>query len=101
MREVIHQGEILKIEKIKVPVLVVSKDFFNRTGEVFACPIYREGTPGPLHIWIHGKEVDGYAQCEKMALLDMQVRGYAKVDRVPPGEMMDIVDAIQGIFDYI
>ena len=27
--ELLHQGDILKIEKIKHPVLVVSKDFFN------------------------------------------------------------------------
>ena len=27
--EFLHQGDILKIEKIKHPVLVVSKDFFN------------------------------------------------------------------------
>ena len=26
--EILHQGDILKIEKIKHPVLVVSKDFF-------------------------------------------------------------------------
>ena len=30
--EFLHQGDILKIEKIKHPVLVVSKDFFNTSG---------------------------------------------------------------------
>lgn len=28
MQEGIHQGEILKFEKIKLPVLVISKDFY-------------------------------------------------------------------------
>ena len=37
MREKICQGDILKIEKIKLPVLVVSKDFFNQTGEIIGC----------------------------------------------------------------
>lgn len=32
--EHLHQGDILKIEKIKHPVLVVSKDFFNTSGEM-------------------------------------------------------------------
>ena len=34
----VHQGDILKIEKIKIPVLVVSKDFFNQTGEIIGWP---------------------------------------------------------------
>ena len=33
------QGDILRIEKIKHPVLAVSKDFFNTSGEVIDCPI--------------------------------------------------------------
>ena len=32
--ERVHQGDILKIERIKKPVLVVSKDFFNQTHEI-------------------------------------------------------------------
>lgn len=32
----IHQGDILKIERVKFPVLVVSKDFFNQSGELLA-----------------------------------------------------------------
>ena len=32
--EYLHQGDILRIEKIKHPVLVVSKDFFNMSGEI-------------------------------------------------------------------
>ena len=39
--EFLHQGDILKIEKIKHPVLVVSKDFFNTSGEIIGCPIIR------------------------------------------------------------
>ena len=29
MKEFVHQGDILKVENIKSPVLVTSKDFFN------------------------------------------------------------------------
>ena len=41
--EVLHQGDILKIEKIKHPVLIVSKDFFNTSGEIIGCPIINKG----------------------------------------------------------
>ena len=46
MSEELHQGDILKIEHIKKPVLVVSKDFFNQTYEIIGCPIYEKEKQG-------------------------------------------------------
>ena len=99
--EHLHQGDILKIEKIRHPVLVVSKDFFNTSHEIIGCPIMKDSMPGPLHIWLSTEENEGYIQCEKLALLDLSVRGYKKVDRLPIPEMINVSDAIQGIFEYI
>lgn len=47
------------------------------------------------------EENEGYIQCEKLALLDLSVRGYKKVDRLPLSDMMNVSDAIQGIFEYL
>lgn len=99
--EDLHQGDILKIEKIKHPVLVVSKDFFNTSGEIIGCPIIQDSTPGPLHIWMSTNKTHGFIHCEKLALLDISVRGHQKVDRLPFAEMINVSDAIQGIFEYI
>lgn len=99
--EVLHQGDILKIEKIKHPVLVVSKDFFNQSGEIIGCPIIKDSIPGPLHIGMSTDENEGYIQCEKLALLDVSIRGYKRIDRLPIFEMMNVSDAIQSIFEYI
>ena len=101
MAAFVHQGDILNIEKINHPVLVVSKDFFNTTGEIIGCQICKISTPGPLHISISGEEVEGYVQCEKIALLDLSVRGFKKIDRISIGDIMNITDALQGIFEYI
>ena len=59
MSEELHQGDILKIEHIKKPVLVVSKDFFNQTFEIIGCPINEKGEAGALHIHIKTDNVDG------------------------------------------
>lgn len=99
--EVLHQGDILKIEKIKHPVLVASKDFFNTSGQIIGCPIINPSIPGPLHIWTSTDESEGYIQCEKLALLDLTIRGYKKIDSLPISEMMNVADAIQGIFEYV
>lgn len=101
MKEPLHQGDILKIEKIQKAVLVVSKDYFNQTEEIIGCPIFTDGEEGPLHIWIKTEETEGYVQCEKMKLLDLHVRGYKKIGRIKLEELMEITDAIQSIFDYI
>ncbi len=101
MKEQLHQGDIIKIEKIKLPVLVVSKDFFNQCGEIIGCPIYKNGESGPLHIYVESEEIKGYVQCEKLSLLDMSVRGFSVLDRIHISDIINITDAIQGLFDYI
>ena len=97
----LRQGDILKIERIAHPVLVVSKNFFNSSGEIIGCPIYENSTESPLHICVAANEIQGYVQCEKLALLDLKVRGYKKIDTLSIAAMINIVDAIQGIFEYI
>ena len=67
--KLLHQGDIVRIEKINYPVLVVSKDFFNSSGEIIGCPIINNSNPGPLHIWTSVDNIEGYIQCEKLALL--------------------------------
>ena len=101
VKYLINQGDILKVENISKPVLVVSKNFFNETGEVIACPIYDGGNEGALHIPISGKKVQGVVHCEKMNLFDMSVRGFSKTDTVGYEDIINISDAIQGIFDYV
>lgn len=101
MAEQLHQGDIIKLEKVKHPVLVVSKDFFNASGAIIGCPVFMNSNGGPLHILISTDEITGCVQCEKLALLDLTVRGYKKVDALPIAAMINIADAIQGIFEYI
>jgi len=101
MGEVLQQGDVLKIEKIKFPVLITSKDFFNQTGEIIGCPIFMYGEEGPLHIKIETDQISGIVHCEKMKLVDLNVRGFSKISRISLSDRMNIADAIQGIFDYV
>ena len=48
-----HQGDILRIEKIKYPVLVVSKDFFNETGEMINISYSKQPQMAALHQAVH------------------------------------------------
>ncbi len=97
----LQQGDILKIEHIRHPVLIVSKNFFNSSGEIIGCPIYSNSTAGPLHIAVATDEIQGYVQCEKLALLDLTVRRHKKISRLMLNDIINITDAVQGIFDYV
>ena len=101
MNKDLHQGDILKIENIKHPVLVASKDYFNTSGEIIGCPIVEKSIEGPLHIFISTEELQGYVQCEKLALLDLTVRGHKKISSLKLGDRINIADAILGIFEYV
>ena len=62
----IEQGDLLRIEGIKYPVIVVSNNYFNRSGMVIACPIVKTAVPGPLHIPLKDSEIEGIVLCEQV-----------------------------------
>ena len=95
-----EQGDLLKIERISAPVLVVSKNFFNRSEQAICCPIVKTSSPDPLHIKIMTEEIQGTVLCEQMKFIDLSVRGYKKIDSLRIEAILDITDAIQSIFDY-
>ena len=101
MKEKLRQGDIIKFEKIQFPVLVVSKDFFNEAGMIVGCPILEKCEVGALHIPVNGKDIKGYVQCEMLKVFDVNIRRGRKVDSIHMADIMNVTDAIQGIFDYI
>lgn len=101
MKTAVRQGDILKIENVKYPILVTSKNFFNQSGEIIGCPIFSDGFPSALHIPIESKDLNGFVHCEKITLFDLRVRGYSKFGTINLSDIINITDAIQGIFDYI
>ena len=96
-----EQGDVLKINSIQYPVVVVSKNFFNASGLVMACPILPEAVRGPLRIKCESIRNLGFVYCDQVRAVDLKTRRFSKIDSVSYYELIDIVDAIQGIFDYV
>ena len=96
-----EQGDVLKISSIQYPFVVVSKNFFNESGLVVACPILPDAVPGPLRIRCGNIRQPGFVYCDQLRTIDVKNRRFSKIDSVSYYEMIDIVDAIQGIFDYV
>ncbi len=97
---VITQGDILQVEGVPNPVLVVSKNYFNTSEQIIACPILSGIKGNFLHTSIETKDMQGTVVCEQLRLLDLRRRGYKKVSEIHAADIMNIVDIIQGIFDY-
>ena len=97
------QGDIIKINGFaKKLFVVVSKNAFIRaTGVFHVCP-FMEGVPdGPLHIAAAGRNNNaGTVICEQIKLIDPSARRCVRIDSLLYGDIMNISDAIQGIFEY-
>ena len=96
-----EQGDILKVASLPYPLIVVSKNFFNTSGLVMACPILPNAVPGPLRIRCESIKKPGFVYCEQLRVVDLNARRFSKTDSASMDDVIDIVDAIQGIFDYV
>lgn len=96
----IEQGDMLRVSGINYPVIVVSNNFFNQSGKVIACPIVKKAMEGPLHIKLRDSSVDGIVLCEQVKYLDLKARHFSKLTATHYSDIMDISDAVMGMFDY-
>ena len=96
------QGDIIKVTGLKGNFVIVSKNaFINSTNVFHVCPLIDKNISGPLHIFVRGKNnTEGTVICEQVKLLDLFERGCSKIDRLGYGDIMNISDAIQGVFEY-
>ena len=97
---IVEQGDLLKVDGVTHPVIVVSNNFFNKSGRVIACPILKKAVPSPLHIALSDSVVEGFVLCEQVRYLDLTARHYAKLSQAHYFEIMDISDAVMGMFEY-
>ena len=98
-----YQGDIIRISGFgqKLFVVVSKNAFIRATGAFHVCPLMTDTPEGPLHIAVTGKNsVSGAVICEQMKLIDPLARGCSRQDSLAYGDIMNISDAIQGIFEY-
>ena len=96
----VEQGDLLKISGLNYPVIVVSNNFFNQTGKAIVCPILKNAIEGPLHIPLKDSSIEGYVLCEQVRYVDLSARRYSRLTSSHYFDVMDISDAVMGIFDY-
>lgn len=98
-----YQGDIIRISGFnKQLFVIVSKNaFIKATGIFHVCPLIRGIQAGPLHIPVSGKKGElGIVICEQIKVIDPVARGCNRVDFMTYEDIMNVSDAVQGIFEY-
>ena len=95
-----EQGDLLRVNGLVYPVIVVSNNFFNTSGKAIVCPIVKNATEGPLHIRLKDCPIDGYILCEQVRYMDLVATHFSKITATPYFDFMDVSDAVMGMFDY-
>ena len=93
-------GDLLKIDGIQQPVIVVSNDVFNQSGKAIVCPIVQSVQEGPLHIKLKDSSVQGVVLCEQVRYLDLAARRFHKLTATHYFDIMDISDAVVSMIEY-
>lgn len=96
----VEQGDMITVRGIAFPLLVVSKNEYNKCGSAIVCPILKQQPDITLYEYIESDVLSGYVCCDNMKLLNIDERGAFVKGRVPLVNMMDILGKIQAIFDY-
>ena len=99
-----EQGDILRVNGINWPVLVVSNNRFNEIGEVIVCPILSNIAPNAIHLPISvssaAGEIRGVVVCEQIRNLDLKTRRFSKAGTLLLGDFLDISDTLIALFDF-
>ena len=95
-----EQGDLLKIDGIQQPVIVVSNNVFNQSGKAIVCPIVQSAQEGPLHIKLKDSSVQGVVLCEQVRYLDLAARRFHNLTATHYFDIMDISDAVVSMIEY-
>ena len=97
---IVQQGSLLHLSGIDQTVLVLSREFFNRTGMLVVCPVRKNTRKAALNIQITTENFTGFAMLDQMRGIDIRARHYSTLGEIPFEQIQNISDAAQGIFDY-
>lgn len=78
------------------PAVVVSNDLFNKkTNMVIVCPIINTINRFPLHVLLDERtETTGCILCEHIRSIDIEARGYKKVELLPDDILQQVINII-------
>lgn len=93
----VEQGDVLKVEGINFPVVVVSNNRTNTSNQVIVCPIMQTTDKYTLIVPIDN---DRCVISDKIKQLDLDQRSYSVKSNIGFTKVMQVVDQVQAMLDY-
>lgn len=95
----VNQGDIIKVDGIKLNMLVISRDIINENEVCIVVPLSSNFSESVTHIKnSFSKEL---LITEQLRYIDLTTRYYKKLGNLSLEEMQNVVDVVQGLFDII
>ena len=96
----VNQGDIINIRGIEFPVLVVSNDYYNKSGTVIACPIVKSNPDLTFQVRVDTPQTSGFVCCDNMKQLNLEKRGYTARGSISVAGLLQVLDRIHSVFDF-
>lgn len=101
----VKQGDIIKLnfnpqsgheQAGYRPAVVISNNIFNiKTNLTIVCPITNTNNNFPLHVPLDERtETKGSVLCEHIKALDLEIRNYKIVEKLPKDLLKEVVDKV-------
>lgn len=95
-----NQGDVIRVEGIKTPLLVVSRDFYNEDEQVITCPLVKQCRVSVINVKVNFEGEDMFVLCDQIKQLDINFRGSKKIGQISVKDRMEVSDILQGLFEY-
>lgn len=96
----LEQGQVIKLEGVRNPILVVSKDYYNKLGFIIGCAVVNDAIENAINIRIASEGFEGIVLCDQVRNFDIFTRDYRILGKIDMNSRILISDIIQGLFDY-
>ena len=93
----VNQGDIIKVEGIKLNMLVLSRDIINENEVCIVVPLSSNFRESVTHI--KNSFSEELLITEQLRYIDLTTRYYKKLGNLSLEEMQNVVDVVQGLFD--
>ena len=97
----VSHGSIITTGDLPFPLLVISKDLYNSTGFVIACPIMKKKRKVPFEYYIETPRVKGFVLIDNPRQLNLNSRGCFIKSEISMGELIMVLDIYHSLFDYV
>ncbi len=94
----VSQGDIIQVEDVKLKLLVVSRNLINENEVCIVVPLSSAFKESATHI--SNSFSKDLLITEQLRYLDLTTRLYKNLGSLPESEMVNVIDVVQGLFDY-